>query len=86
MWLRPIQTMTKTQGLETLQLFLKHTKEYKFNHHTEISFSDINDNLIGKYTSYMATEARQYCDPNKPLLKTEVAVGYTSAVKNVVCR
>ena len=45
------------------------------------SMSDITDELVGEFATYLGKYARSYCDVNKPLLKYLTAHGYLSAFK-----
>ena len=44
--------------------------------------SDITDELVGEFATYLGKFARSYCNINKPLLMYLTAHGYLSAFKN----
>ena len=44
--------------------------------------SDINDDLVGKFATYLGEHARLRCNPEAPLLRYLSALGYLSGFKN----
>ena len=53
--------------------------------HNDYKMEDINDNLMGRFATYLGNHATKGCDPNKPLLAYLTAYGYMSALKNWFC-
>ena len=77
-------TQKKSSAMNHFKYFLKNfyanknlTLENDFK-----DYSNLNDDLMGKYGTYLANHARQYCKENTDLLSYSSAYGYLSATKS----
>jgi hypothetical protein len=48
----------------------------------DIKYEDVNDDLVGQFSTYLASEARQKCNPNKDLIGWNTIANYFSGFKN----
>ena len=62
--------------------FLSKSDKFDVNSFDELNINNITDDMLGQMATYFATEARQGCCENKPLLRYQSANGYMSAFKS----
>ena len=72
----------RENALKFLAFFLKNQNDLKIKCVDDIkSMEDIDDQLMGAFSSFLALKATKYCLPNQPLIKYLTAYGYLSAMK-----
>ena len=71
----------KQSAINHLDYFLKNQDKYELKSHNDIKLSDITDDFVGKFATYLSKFARKKCDPSQPLLAYLTAHGYLSAFK-----
>ncbi len=71
-------------AMKHLDYYLQNSgvNEFYFSSHKDVRIEDLNDDLVGKYTTYLGVHARSYRNPTNKLIKWLTSVGYLCGFKS----